>query len=866
MREELVLHLQREVDSLRARGMSEEEARSTASRLFGNVTAVAEECRESRHGAWLENVGRDLLYGLRGLRRTPSFSAVAILSLALGIGVNAAVFSVMYAFLLKPLDVPRSDRLALLRIERPKALMDGLIGKESYDFSFPGFEYLQRENRSFSGLLATSAASFLLQERDGSRSVPGAWVSGDYFGVLRQRPEIGRLLTSVDDRSGGGQAGLVAVISDNFWTSAFGRNPGVLGRVLRLNNHDVTVVGVLEPQFHGITVGEQPDVFAPLAMEPLLNSPFSSRNCQGCSWLTVVGRLKEGGTLSRAAAVLHGMSKGYFRGTKQGFESESDRFGAVSGTTGFSFLRERFADPLKLLLGLSLLVLATSCANLAALLLARGAARENEFSIRGALGASRSRLIRQILTETSLIGVAGALTGIPLVYGLSHWLAVSLFPDSETFSLSLRPGFALICFVTGVTVAATLAIGLSPALRLTEHSAVAGARIVLAGRRSKFLSRSLLTGQVGLSLLLVTSAVLFSGSLFQLRRVRLGFRPDHLISIGSSWMKSSLSAKQQELTLERILADVRAVPQVESAARVAMLPLAVSARVTSVAVGSNRPVEMFDNAVSRGYFSTAGTRMLAGRDFRDDRNDRDSAVILGQSAAKRLFPKVDAVGQSLREGDLKTGAMRRVIGVVEDSKYLRLRDSQLTIFHPNDHFTATFLIRYKGDLQAVITRFQKDFRRMAPAGVALEPPVSMQHVVDQSLATERLLATLGNFFGGLALLLMAIGLYGTLAYYAARRTREIGVRMALGATQLNVIWTVMKENLLVTAAGVIVGLSAVVATGRYVHSVLYGVATLDPLFLMAACALIGVVASAATIMPAWRAAQIDPMNAIRENN
>jgi macrolide transport system ATP-binding/permease protein len=244
MREELELHLQREIDSLTAQGLPENEARNTAARLFGNSTAVAEQCHDYQHIAWLENLGRDIVYGLKGLRRTPAFCAVATLSLALGIGVNAAVFSVIYVFLLEPLDVPRSDRLAALRVERPAALMHGLIPANSYGFSFQAFDHFRRENRAFSGLFATGDASFLFRTREGNRTVPGAWVSGDYFSVLKQQSQQGRLLTRGDDKPGGGSAGLVAVISDAFWSGTFGRDPKVIGKTIRLNDHDVTLIGV----------------------------------------------------------------------------------------------------------------------------------------------------------------------------------------------------------------------------------------------------------------------------------------------------------------------------------------------------------------------------------------------------------------------------------------------------------------------------------------------------------------------------------------------------------------------------------------------------------------------------------------------
>ncbi len=870
MREELQLHVQREADALVERGQSREEAERSAARLFGNLTAVRQECRETRGFQWLENFRRDLGYGLRGLRRTPAFSTVAVLSLALGIGVNAAVFSVVHAFLLQPLDVPHAERLALLRIERPAAVMHGLVAKDSYDFSYPTFEYLRRENREFSGLFATGDDSFTYQTWEGTRQVPGAWVSADYFSVLHIKPQMGSLLRAAENKPGD----LLVDISDAFWSSAFGRDPKAVGKILRLNGHDVTIAGVLPPQFHGVTIGEQPAIFAPLATEPLLNSPYSSVSCgEGCDWLTVMGRLKDGESLSRARAALRVVSQQYFTtqsvhglwgNTRQ--EVLRNHFGAISGATGFSFLRQRFADPLQILLWLSLLVLATTCANLAALLLARSAARQREFSVRGALGASRSRLIAQILTETSLIAAAGALLGIPLMYALSQWLANSLFPDSESFRLSLEPNAAILFFVLGITFLTTLSVGLSPALRLTGRSSMAGSRIILVERRNKLVSRILLTGQVGLSLLLVVAAVVFSGSLFQLRQVHLGFNPDHLVVIGSSWSKSKKTNVQKQLALEQILEALRSSPRVKSAAILGMLPLSGNARITTIsAPPSQRKLELFDNDVSPQYFATMGTRLLEGRDFTDSPEDQKMSVVLSKKAADFLFSDRSAVGQVIQEGELKPGKQRRVIGVVENSKYLNLRNSEATIFHPNEGWASTFVVRYTGDVHAVLSLVEKQLRRVAPE-VPLGPPVSMQHLVDKSLATERLFATLSNFFGGLALLLMAVGLYGTLAYTTARRTPEIGIRMALGATRRSVLWTVARENLLVVAAGVVLGLGAAAASVRFIRSLVYGVDALDPRLLLAVCGLIGAAAAMATILPAWRAARIDPMAALRENN
>ena len=869
MSEELRLHLEREAAAQAENGMAPEEAKWSAARAFGNVGALQEECRNVRQFAILENFQRDLRYGLRALRRAPTFTAVAVLSLALGIGANTAIFTVVHAFLLTSLPVPHPERLALLRIDRPTALLHGLFAKEEYSFSYQLFDNLRHHSSVFAGLLVTAAHDFQQQTQGGSRLTPGVFVSGDYFRTLQVKPQAGRLLEPADDRRGGGAAGLVAVISDGFWTRAFGRDPHALGRTLLLDEQAATIVGVLPPSFHGVFVGGHPEVFVPLEYEPTLNAPFSSVTCNSCTWLTVMARMKQGSNLSRLNATLSAISKDAFANAPvDSLWGETrdtvlkNKLVATSGSTGYTYLRQRFTNPLRLLMSLALLVLSTACVNLASLLLARSAAREKEFSMRGALGASRARLITQILTETLLVCSAGTLAGIPLAYALSKYLAVSLLSSEEPLVLSPSP--SVIFFMTAITLLSCVAVGLAPALRLTRRPSflMAGTRMLFSERGRRVLPRVLLVAQVSLSLLLVTGAVLFSGTLFQLREIPLGFNPHRLMAIKSSWSKNKKSSDEKRALLQRALQRVRSVSGVRSAALAEIAPLGGSALSNDVGMpGSLQKWDFWNNPVSPGYLHTMQTKLLEGRDFRDSPEDRSSAVILSRVAAGKLFPHTNAIGASILYGGTK-GSLKRVIGVVEENKYVNIRDSQPTIFTPAEDWSTTFLIRYSGNAATITKQVSEELRKIAP-DIPLETPLSMDQLVDQTLATERLLATLGNFFGALALLLMAIGLYGTLAYLTARRTPEIGVRLALGATQRAVVWTVTRENVVVVSLGIVLGLCAVAFSTRYVQSFLYGMQPHDPLFLLSAIGLIGLVAAIATGLPALRAARIDPMQALR---
>ncbi len=798
---------------------------------------------------------------VRSLRRTPAFAAVAVLSLALAIVANTAVFTVVHAFLLRSLPVPDPNGLALLKVQRPKALLNGLFAMDSYSFSYHLFQKLEQHSSLFSSLLVTSSGEFVHNTGDATVSIPGAFVNGEYFQALELSPEMGRLIAPRDEHS------LVAVISDAFWARAFNRDVHAMGKSIQLDGNAVTIIGVTPASFHGVMVGIEPDVFLPLESQNVLHAPFGFANCDECEFLTAMARLKPHDTLARLNAKLGAISRDAFAdypaGTLAGNSRKEvlkNKLGAVSGRSGYTYLRRAFTDPLRLLMGLAVLVVLMACANLASLLLARSAVRQREFLVRGALGASRARLIRQVLTETLLLTGGGTLAGIPLAYALSKYLAASLFARQKAFHLNLVPSPAVMLFMTGILVLCCLAVGLAPALRQTGVSSPAGngTRMNFSERSKRWLPRLLLVFQVGLSLVLVTAALLFSGTLFHLRKVPLGFQPRGVVILSYSWTNKKATDSQKKDFARQALARVRAIPGVSSAAITSITPLAGTARFGEVsAAGSSHVFEVWNNAVSAGYFDAMQTRILEGRDFNGTAADHD-ALILSRGVAQDLFPNGGAVGGSV----LYNKKVHPVIGVVEESKYQSIRNGQSTVFEPNGVWASTFLIRYSGSVSGVVSEAGRQLRELSP-DVLVKSPLLMENLVNETLATESLLATLGNYFGGLALLLMAIGLYGTLAYLTARRTPEIGVRMALGADGWSVIWTVAKENFAVASFGAALGLGGAAAAVRYVKTFLYGVEALDPVVLAAAVGLIGIVAAVATGLPARRAARIEPMEALR---
>ena len=816
----------------------------------------------------LDDLRRDLVLATRMLRRTPAFTSVALLTLALAIGGNAAIFSLINALLLRPLPVPQADRLTLLRIQP---------GDYGYSFCVPIVRYLESHTQPvFSDVFAFSGHTFQTHGAAATERIKGALVSGQYFSGLGVTPELGRYLTAADDQPGGGSNGPTAVISHRFWQAWFDGNTNVLGRKIVLDNVAFTIVGVMPPAFASAEVGTKPDIFASLATEPLVDAPYNNTaNGWHSWWLRTIARLRPGVSQTQAEAFLRATSRQTFEAAipdpnwRFNNRKRSELYlAAEPGATGYSYLRLRFRKPLIALMALVGVVLLIACLNLASLLLARAAAREREIATRFALGASRSRLLQQLLTETLLLAVTGSLLGFALSPLLSRALARFLSTQDNPMQFDVSPDSRVLLFTAAIAALATILTGLLPALRSTSRALQERLReastSLRGGERRRLWPRVLLAGEVGLALVLVTGAGLLGYSLVQLHDVPLGFEPRGLLMLSMDMDKQTRSGETLVRLYQQVSEELARLPGVAGASYLNVNPISNSWWSADIALPGQPTHELYRNQVGPGYFAAMRTPLLTGREFRWSDTDKSGSVaILNQAAARVLFPDRNPIGQRIKVEKDES----EIVGVVADTKYANVRDAPVpTVFSSitqgmkKDSFTA--LLRIDGAPGPVIAAARSIVRRIAPEVPAPEAS-NMEAQIDESLATERMMALLALFFAALALLITAVGLYGTLAYTTARRTGEIGIRMALGAQRQHVLKLVCKENIAIAIGGCLLGLIASLAASRFIASFLYSTSPRNPAILSAAALLLVTIASAASLIPAVRASRIDPMTAIR---
>jgi predicted permease len=821
----------------------------------------------------VESFSRDVFFAARLLRKSPGFTAVALLTLALGVGANTTVFSMINGLLLRPLPVPHSDRLAVLGIDRG--------GPETvYSFPEPLFRGLEKRRDVFEGVFAFSHAKLQVRGTDGNENAVGHFVSGGFFQMLETAPLLGRTLTPEDDRKGGNPAGFAVVISEHFWQSWFNRAPDVVGRKLTIDNTMFTVVGVMPKGFIGANPLERPELYVPLATERVLEG---ERNMTDAGihgwWLTVMGRLKPGVTVAEAnaqvgaatSAVLH--ENATDAGWVDGQLKRHFRFEAEPGSTGFTYVRMMFRKPLVAVFTMCGGILLLACLNLTSLLMARGAARERELATRLAMGATRRRLTQQLLTESLLIAVTGTVLGLAAAPLVGQALGALLLSGAREAHLDTSVDIRVFGFAALAAAVATLVIGLTPALRATSrdlHEQIkTGQHTTLAHERSRWLPRVLMSFEVALALVLVVCAGLLASSLTRLYKSGEGFDPRGVENVAFSMDKSGLRGEALMEFYEQMGVGLSHVPGVRNVSFALMVPFTGSVWDQDFAVGAEASHDIDLNGVAPEYFRTMRIPMLEGRDFRwNDTAGTGKKIILNARAAKELFPGEDALGRMVK-GDGPNGSIPyEVIGVVADAKYESLREpapaaGYAAMMQDDGHSPAYFaVVRTEGDAGSVALAARELAKRMAP-GIPVPVMTSMMTTVDDSLSAERTMALLSVFFAGCALLVTAIGLYGTLAYATARRTSEIGIRMALGARRAQVVRLVCSQNALVAVAGTMAGLIVAVLASKALASFLYGTSARDPWVLVGSVAALVAIASAASLLPALRAARIDPMTAIR---
>lgn len=868
--EELEFHLALKEARCRQSGVAPSDAIYQARRNFGGLERFKERCRDVSTIRVVEDLQRDLWLASRMLRKTPTFTCIAIATLTAAIGANTTIFSLLNAVLLKSVNVPRADRLILLRVQP---------GDYGYGFNYPWFSRIETESTNQMQVFGFASRKVRLITSSGMEDVSAQFVSGGYFPALQVAPKMGRYIVPRDDRPGIPGGG-VAVISAAFWHSHFGSDPKILGRQLRLSQIAFTIVGVMPDSFRGMDHDERPDMFIPLESEPLVDAPFNAIAAGYQVWWMWVGaRLKEDISLEQAAAFLKAKSFSMTHGKEtplqfklNGYKLEDLYVTAESGLAGYSMVRFRFAKPLRVLMVLVGLVLLLACLNLATLLMARAAARRHEISTRFALGASRSRLVRQLLTECLLLSLGGTILGLAAALLLTRALALLIAPQHGLGSLQIdaAPDLAVFAFTAAIALAATLMTGVGPALRSTSRGSESMRETSASLRpleHRRFWPRALLALEVAVALVLITGASLLGYSLVKLHQLPLGFDPAGLVHVFMDTDDGKIRAALPEM-YRQLTERLKGLPSVSDLSICQYVPFSDAIGMTEITVPGRGHQPLWQNSVGPRYFSTMRTSVREGREFRwSDSGAMAKVVILTVSARKALFPGGHALGQHVSDDGGKTWL--EVVGVVEDAKYTSVQSaSPPTLYYPatlemgNGVSSWVFMLRVSGPVAPVISSAAKIIHKDVPA---LPAPVaiSMEETVNESLASERILAMLATFFGTLALAITGIGLYGTLAYMTERRTGEIGIRMALGATRSNIAFLVVVENGVLAFSGCIVGLIVSLMASKLVSSFLFGITPHNPLAFGSAVVVVLLVAVTASVLPAVRATLINPLPAIR---
>jgi putative ABC transport system permease protein len=866
---EMTFHLDERADDLVAHGMSREDAKREARRRFGNRTYQKERTRERDLFVWLDIAIGDVRHALRSLRSSPAFTLVAVVSLALGIGANTAIFSILNAVMLKSLPVSHPDELVSLT-----------RGEHGDSFTNPLWEAVRNHQDVFSGAFAFGDDNFNLANGGEARRVKGVYVSGDFFSTLGVTTILGRPIVTSDDARG---CPGVAVLSYGFWNDTYAADPSVIGHTIPLNAHPFTIIGVAKPGFFGVSVGQRPQVYVPLCSEAIVYGATSSLDDRSTWFLQVVGRPKAGVTLAQVNARLGALSAAIHTeaapagGSAKGIKSYlTAKLSAEPAARGFSDLRTTYRKGLYILMGIVALVLFVACANIINLLLARAAVRQREMAVRLALGAGRARLARQMITESLLLSSAGTLLGGLLAVWGGRALVALLSRSSHVISLDLGLDGRVLAFTVAVCVLTGLLFGLAPAWRAgrvdPQLAMKAQGRGIADGRL--FATKSLVVGQVALSLVLIACAGLLLASWRNLATIDPGFRRDHVLIVKADIANTETPSDLRSSLFTQSLERLRALPGVLAAGGAQITPVSGSGWNNGVKADGYEPASdkaamSWQNAVTDGYFDALGVRRIAGRDF-DATDTRTSSpvAIVDESMARKYFHTTNAVGKRFQVGFRGWGPPIEVIGVVADTKYRSLRDSaESIIYFPQSQQPAgaqqlAFVIRTSGPAIDAIATVKAAIAGIDPK-VTLDI-IPLEQQLGESLALPRAIGALSGIFGGLAVVLAAIGLYGLMAYSVARRRNEIGVRIALGAGMPRIVRMVLGDVGRIVTIGVVIGLALSFSARKLVVAFLFGIAADDIRTLAGSAALLGVIALLAAAFPAWRAASLDPVATLKE--
>ena len=828
----------------------------------------------------MASLWKDLRYGLRMLVLSPGFTVIAVVTLALGIGANTAIFQLIDTIRLRTIPVKNPEELATVRIA-DRHWGSGQFSGPYSQLTFPMWEQIRNRQQGFSQIAVWSAQQFNLATGGEIRYAKTLRVSGEFFQVLGVMPLLGRLLGPVDDQPGCAVGG--ADISYAFWQRNFGGDPSIVGKRVSLNGNSFEIVGVTPPGFNGISVGDTFDVAVPVCIEPIVSPRNNRLTIRHAWWLASIGRLKPGWSVARSNAQMNALTPAILQETIPPFyDSETVKkyleykLGVFSASTGFSQLRRDSETPLWLLLGISGLVLLIACANLANLMLARAGARERQITIRLALGATRARMIRELLSESILLAVAGSICGLFLAFAVSRMLVAFLSTADTQIFLELGTDWRVLGFATALAVLTTVLFGLAPAFRATRGEPAAllqsGSRGMTGGRERFTLRRVLVVSQVSLSVVLLTGALLFARSLRNLTTLNIGFQQNGILIASVDFTRLHLPEDQYTEYKRALSTPIKAIPGVEAAANAMLVPFGGNTWNDDIITeGSDKDQGVaWLNYLGPGYFQAIGTPLLAGRDF-DDRDTATSVrvAIVNQAFVRKILKGADPLGKRFRihEPPGKPRPLYEIVGVTGDNKF----DDMHEEFLPFVYFPATqqekpgpddqIIIRSSLPLGSLMASIKQAINDVNP-GIEFEFTV-FKTKVHNSLVKDELLATLSGFFGFLAALLAAIGLYGVISYMVVQRTKEIGIRMAIGAKRVDVVGMILRQAGILTVAGLVIGTGLALASAQVAKSLLYGLKPRDPFTLVLAVLTLTAVAALASFLPAYRASRLDPLKALR---
>ncbi len=818
----------------------------------------------------------DLRYAVRTLRKSPVFTGVAVLTLALGIGANAAIFTLTDAVLLQSLPVKDPDQLTVVSTYDPRE------SDVNHSFSYPTYQDLRDKNEVFSGVLARGGTQMNVSYEGRSDRIRGELVSGNYFEVLGVRPWLGRLFTEDDDRTP--SAHPVAVLSYGFWEHRFGKDLGIVGKTILVNEYPLTVIGVTPPGFYGISLSSSPELRVPLMMTPVFNplppTRLQSRNFQ---WITVMARLRDGVTLPQGQASMEVLYHQIRLAEAQQVTADASAFDREQflsrkiqlseGNQGFQNLQREMKTPLLFLFGATCMVLLILCANLANLVLARDAVRDQEIAVRLALGAGRVRLLRQWLTEALLLSVLGGLAGV-LVAAWVKSALVTFMPTDYRMNLDVPLGWRFMGFTLLVSLIVGLAMGLAPALRAARSPSTLAlrgeSRTFVSGGGLFSLRSGLILVQVALSLPLLIASALFLSSLQNLRGVDTGFGKTNVLIAGINPTLSGYSPERTQNFYRDLLVGLRAIPGVQAASLSSDSPISGGWDQLGLVIEGYQPsegerVDAQASMVSSDYFRSLGISLIGGREF----NDQDIAgspkvAVINEKMAHHFFGVANPIGRKIGTDGVSDTV---IVGVVKDAHYLSLREPPLRHFYlpitqESRLRDLTMHIKTAGEPAAFVDLVRGQVRRLDPR-LPLYDVKTLATQIDESLTQERLVAWLCTAFGLLATLLAALGLYGVLAFSVAQRTREIGIRLALGAQAHDVFKLIIGQGMILVGIGVAIGVAVSLALVRFIASLLFGVTPTQVTTFAAVSAGLALVALLACYIPARRATKVDPLVALR---